>query len=1171
MIRPSLTLVLLALLTVQLCSSTLAATRTWVGGNDPWDGDIFNWSGIDEPDPDDDVVFNTNNHVEMAMNNEILSLDLSTSIELDTESYFLDVNGNITLSGAGTLLRAGESNTFGLPATSVSAYNLVVNAGATYANANFSSIVDPAGIGVLDINTDGTLTGHGVIRNGDGIGSSTNVFVNDGVIRPGTVSDGFILVGGTPTARTLTLEAVDGEARIDLDGVSGSGAVDIARNQTLDINVQLGDDFDGTIDLGHNSTLDIQHAWDFAGTMNVDNGFVAGTPPFIPSISAGVAYLQGGAIAMNEATTTINVLDADGTLQFDAPFTANGGAIVNNGRIVFNQDATINSGVDFDMNGVDAGMTVGPNATVVINDADMDFDGSGSSTNEIIVEAGGLLDFNLDSFEGNDRFDGYMTLNSGTLHLNVTDGSWTMDRRLTLNNTGGSNPSVSGSAIVVGDDAGFNGLPDADIRVQGNGASQINSPVTWNSDAEVDVEAGATLAVVGFSTFNTVNGSETAQFNGPGDIYFHGGQVNEATTLNFSGGTVGLDGGGALVLLLNRPDFTIDAPLTINAASIDEYGGTSAFPFPSASDLTVNAGSGGELEVNLDNPTDSWRVNNAGIMHANSNDLFFNVFLSGSRLQLDGTLNVDGLNRSDAPMTIGGTVNLIDALANLRTNGGDLVNANRIEGGTINGPGELSLGDGHAMHGYGTIGANIDYDGPTSELMADDGTLTLTGSILDVGVLGTEDSDGVLDVQTPWATSNTARVRLNGGELTGSTITNDGPEGIAGGGLVSARVLNDSILNATGGNTLVVDNPTNNNDWDGPSNSGVLYAVSGGLLELHDNSAFLFNGTVEAAKGTVYANGFELEFDPGSTLRLDTGGTYRSTHATDIGGTVEVLGGLASRIEVPGTVVFENTSNTTLDANLELANTVTRIDSGATFAGGGKLINLPGGTLNLADGADVDVLVQNEGLLTLGASPGQSSGTDFEQVASGQLQIEIAGTGLSDYDRMSLSGIAQLDGTLEVSLLGGHTPALNDSYTLLTAANVLGSFATEDFTGAPLDAGLAWDVIYNPTSVQLSVIEAIQLLFGDADNDLAVSGSDLLAVTNNFGNVGPADGLLLGDADDDGSVSGSDLLAVTNNFGATLPGSLTSAQTVPEPSTLMLFLTTVVAVGICISRSRQVA
>lgn len=78
------------------------------------------------------------------------------------------------------------------------------------------------------------------------------------------------------------------------------------------------------------------------------------------------------------------------------------------------------------------------------------------------------------------------------------------------------------------------------------------------------------------------------------------------------------------------------------------------------------------------------------------------------------------------------------------------------------------------------------------------------------------------------------------------------------------------------------------------------------------------------------------------------------------------------------------------------------------------------------------------------------------------------------------------------------------------------------------------------------------LLFGDADNDGAVAGSDLLAVTNNFGSTGPATGLLLGDADDDGAVAGSDLLAVTNNFGNTLGSGSLQERAVPEPTTLAL-------------------
>lgn len=1136
------------LLAVFVLSAHDAQAIDWIGGNDPWDGDIFNWSPADEPDANDPVVFNTNNHVEMAMDNEIASLTMSGGIELDTESYLLDVNGDITLNDPGTVLRAGESNTIGLPATSISAYNITVGDGATYANANFTSFIHPSAIGLFDIQNGGTLFGHDLIRNGDGFATPTVVFNNDGVIRPGTVSDGFVIVGGSPTARTLTIDAIDGEARIDLDGTSGVGAIDITRNQTLDINVQVDDDFDGVIDLAHNATLDIEGEWEFAGTMNVDNGFVAGTPPIIPNIPADVAYLQGGAITMDESTTTINVIDGDGTLQFDAELTAEDGTINNNGLIVFNQDATINAGVDFQMNGVDAGMTVGPGATVEINDADMDFDGGGASTNVITVEAGGSLDLNLDSFEGNDRADGFLTLNSGRLELTVADGAWTMERRLTLNNSTGVNPVVSGSEMVVGDDTFIGSPNDADVRVEGTGSSQINSNVTWNSDAEVDVDAGATLAVLGFSTFNSVNGAESAQFDGPGNIFFSGGQVNEATTLNFSGGTVGLDGGGALVVQLFAPDFTIDAPLTINAAEVDEYGRSVAFPGPDSSILSITSSVGGRMEVNLDDANDAWTVNNLGIVDVEGSGLGFTTFLSGNRLNMNGTMNVDGFSRSTAPITFGSTaqVNMNDASVSLRLNGGDLVNANLIVGGTIDGPGEISASNGRALRGHGTINANIDFDGATSELLADDGTLNLNGAIQDVGILGTADLDGVLNVGNAWNTSSTAQVQLNGGQVTGATITNGGAGGVIGHGTISARVVNDTIVTANNGATLALDTALNNNNWDGVGNAGTLRAINGSTLELHDNAAFLFQGAVEANGATVRSIGFELEFDPGSSLTLANGGRYRSSHATDIGGTVQVNAGAASRIQVPGTVVFESTSATTLVGDLELDNAVTAIASGATFAGGGALQNLSGGTLQLLDGADVDVLVENSGILELGSSAGQTTGMDFQQNADGTWEVELGGLGLSDFDRMTLTGAASLDGTLDLSLIGGYVPMLGDTLNILSATGgIAGSFASI-LQPATMPADLMFDVNNLGSILQLEVVDA-PMFTADFDNDGDVDAADLAQWEGDYGLNGNSD------ADGDGLSSGFDFLAWQQQNGSgVVPVAALGATAVPEPSTLLL-------------------
>src|SRR4029077_14271165 len=134
----------------------------------------------------------------------------------------------------------------------------------------------------------------------------------------------------------------------------------------------------------------------------------------------------------------------------------------------------------------------------------------------------------------------------------------------------------------------------------------------------------------------------------------------------------------------------------------------------------------------------------------------------------------------------------------------------------------------------------------------------------DVGVIGTADADGILNVTTPWNTSVAGDVNLEGGEIRGALITNGGAGGIGGNGLVSARVINTTHIDAENNGTLIIETAANNNDWDGALGTGALQATAGDL-EIRDNATFLFTGAVVANAGRqVFANGFELEFDPGS-------------------------------------------------------------------------------------------------------------------------------------------------------------------------------------------------------------------------------------------------------------------------------------------------------------------
>ena len=75
-------------------------------------------------------------------------------------------------------------------------------------------------------------------------------------------------------------------------------------------------------------------------------------------------------------------------------------------------------------------------------------------------------------------------------------------------------------------------------------------------------------------------------------------------------------------------------------------------------------------------------------------------------------------------------------------------------------------------------------------------------------------------------------------------------------------------------------------------------------------------------------------------------------------------------------------------------------------------------------------------------------------------------------------------------------------------------------------------------------------LTGDANNDLQVTGGDLISVQQNFGKVYPSDpacdGMGLGDANDDCLVTGADLISVQQNFGKV------AAAPVPEPVAMLL-------------------
>ncbi|OPY03607.1 MAG: Lectin C-type domain protein [Syntrophorhabdus sp. PtaB.Bin184] len=277
----------------------------------------------------------------------------------------------------------------------------------------------------------------------------------------------------------------------------------------------------------------------------------------------------------------------------------------------------------------------------------------------------------------------------------------------------------------------------------------------------------------------------------------------------------------------------------------------------------------------------------------------------------------------------------------------------------------------------------------------------------------------------------------------GTTITIDVP---------GAQVGNVTLAS---GSTLVVSPGSDVNITGEAINNGTMI-LSGDVTSYGSGNAFVQNGTL-----TINPNVALRGFDTGGSdyAFVQTGGATIVAGTLDFdhgfiyiqGGTVNVNNEAALRgfdtggsdlayIQTDGTVTIDGTLETT-NAGLE----------GGTLGGGGTL----SGNL-FADG----------GTLFPGSSPGTFTITGNYTQTGTTLAIEIQGTGASEYDRLVVTGAAQLGGTLTVTLLNGFMPSPGDSFTIMTYASHTGTFST---TNLPALTDGSWLISYNNTSVVLSV------------------------------------------------------------------------------------------------------
>ena len=174
---------------------------------------------------------------------------------------------------------------------------------------------------------------------------------------------------------------------------------------------------------------------------------------------------------------------------------------------------------------------------------------------------------------------------------------------------------------------------------------------------------------------------------------------------------------------------------------------------------------------------------------------------------------------------------------------------------------------------------------------------------------------------------------------------------------------------------------------------------------------------------------------------------------------------------------------------------------------------------------------------------------DLTMNTGSALEIDIAEIG---QDFLNVTGVATLDGTIEVTNLGGFTPTEGASYTVLTAAVGI------------VDLGVSYDLpegffasIVGTTDLVLAFSEGLP---GDYNEDGFVNLADYTVWRDNLG----AAITLPGDTTGEATVGQAQYSLWKSNFGASVfpAAGVSAAQAaVPEPSAVLLLATGVLCLA----------
>jgi hypothetical protein len=279
-----------------------------------------------------------------------------------------------------------------------------------------------------------------------------------------------------------------------------------------------------------------------------------------------------------------------------------------------------------------------------------------------------------------------------------------------------------------------------------------------------------------------------------------------------------------------------------------------------------------------------------------------------------------------------------------------------------------------------------------------------------------------------------------------------------------------------------------------------------GTLNYHRATLHLDNGTIIDNRGL-----FDIFGDAASKVRVVDG---KMAEFQNRGIVRKLTGGGVTELLVPFTItdgkVIQKSGTlkipniTPITGQIQIDPAILEIDgllaipAGFVVSGTGDII------ADIRNGGEVDPgEIGYAGYLHFVGAYSQAATT-----ISGILNSDIGGTDPGQqYDQIRIDESALLDGTLTISLINGFTPTLNQSFVILTAASVYGSFTTVNGLQYAGPSGpYRFAVQYNPTNVTLTVVYNTTLspptVSGVSPSSGSTAGGETVLITGtNFTDV----------------------------------------------------------------------